>query len=101
MKNRAQIETDLRELFEDQLRDIYWAEKALVKAMPDVVEKAESQELIDELTDHMEITVQQVARLESVFETIGVKAESEKCEAMEGLIEEAEDIIGPLQYDKL
>jgi ferritin-like metal-binding protein YciE len=93
MKSKSQNETGLRELFEDQLKDIYWAEKALVKSMPKIVEKATSEELIDNLTEHMDFTIQQVTRLENVFEIIGSKAEAEKCEAMDGLIEEAQDII--------
>lgn len=97
MKNRSQNETDLRQLLEDQLKDAYWAEKAITRAMPDIVEKVDSQELIDALTEHMEQTMQQVTRLENVFEILDLRAEAEKCEAMEGLIEEAEDIIDELE----
>lgn len=93
MKSKSQNESGLRELFEDQLKDVYWAEKALVKSMPKIVEKATSEELIDNLTEHMDFTIQQVTRLENVFEIIGTKAEAEKCEAMDGLLEEADDII--------
>jgi ferritin-like metal-binding protein YciE len=96
MKNRSQNETGLRELLEDQLKDVYWAEKAITKAMPEMVEKVTSQELVDALTEHMEQTVQQVTRLENVFEILGLKAEAVKCEAMEGLIDEAEDIVDDL-----
>lgn len=96
MKNRSQNETGLRELLEDQLKDVYWAEKAITKAMPEMVEKVTSQELVDALTEHMEQTVQQVTRLENVFEILGIKAEAVKCEAMEGLIDEAEDIVDDL-----
>lgn len=97
MKNRSQNEEGLRQLLEDQLKDIYWAEKAITKSMPEMVEKVSSQELIDELSEHMETTIQQVSRLENVFEILGLKAEAEKCEAMEGLIEEAEDITDELE----
>jgi ferritin-like metal-binding protein YciE len=97
MKNRSQNEEGLRQLLEDQLKDIYWAEKAITKSMPEMVEKVSSQELIDELSEHMETTIQQVSRLENVFEILGLKAEAEKCEAMEGLIEEAEDIVDELE----
>lgn len=97
MKNRSQNETDLRELLEDQLKDAYWAEKAITRSMPDMVEKASTQELVDALTEHMEETMQQVTRLENVFEILDLRAEAEKCKAMEGLIEEAEDIIGDLE----
>ena len=96
MKNNSQNEAGFRQLLEDQLKDIYWAEKAIVKAMPEVVEKVDSQELVDELTEHMELTIQQVLRLENVFEILDMKAQAEKCAAMEGLIEEAEDILDEL-----
>lgn len=96
MKNRSQNETGLRQLLEDQLKDVYWAEKAITKSMPEIVDKVSSQELIDALTEHMEQTMQQVTRLENVFEILDLRAEAEKCEAMEGLIEEAEDVIDEL-----
>jgi ferritin-like metal-binding protein YciE len=92
-KTSSDAETGLRELFEDQLKDLYWAEKAFTKFMPKTVEKVTSQELIDALTEHMDVTKQQVTRLENVFELVGSKAKGEKCEAMDGLIKEAEDII--------
>lgn len=97
MKNRSQNESDLRQLLEDQLKDIYWAEKAITKAMPDMVDKADSQELVQALTEHMEETIQQVTRLENVFEILGITAKAEKCEAMDGLLEEAEDITKDLE----
>lgn len=96
MKSRSQNEEGLRQLFEDQLKDVYWAEKAITRAMPEIVEKVNSQELVDELSEHMEQTIQQVSRLENVFEILDLKSEAEKCEAMEGLIEEAEDIVDEL-----
>ena len=83
----------LRELFEDQLKDLYWAEKALTKAMPKVIKNVTSQQLVDALTYHVQLTVKQVKRLEDVFESLGTKPEAEKCEAMEGLIKEGEDIM--------
>lgn len=89
----SEAEQGLRELFEDQLKDIYWAEKALLKFVPKTVGKVSSQELVDSLNDHLEITKQQVTRLENVFEILGSKAKAEKCDAMEGLMKEAEDII--------
>src|SRR5436190_16769379 len=85
--------TDLRKLFEDQLKDIYWAEKALIKALPKMAKNARAKELINALNEHTEVTQNQVARLEEVFEIIGKKAQAKKCEAMEGLITEGEDII--------
>jgi len=83
----------LRKLFEDQLKDIYWAEKALTKAIPKMIKKATSEELIDALTEHLEVTKNQVTRVEEVFQTLDKKATAKKCEAMEGLIKEAEEIM--------
>lgn len=85
--------SQLMQLFEDELKDIYWAENALVKALPTMIEKATSPELIEVLTSHLSETKAQVARLEDVFMTFGKKAAAEKCEAIAGLIKEAEAII--------
>jgi len=85
--------TGLRELFEDSLKDIYWAEKALTKALPKMAKKATSEELIAALNEHLTVTQEQVTRLEEVFTTLGVKAQAKKCEAMEGLIKEANEIM--------
>ncbi|MGZ6416787.1 MAG: YciE/YciF ferroxidase family protein, partial [Bacteroidia bacterium] len=91
-KNQSDTEKGLCGLFENELKDIYWAEKALTKAIPKMIKKATSQELKDALTDHLDVTTGQVSRLEEVFEIIGVKAQAKKCEAMEGIIKEAGEI---------
>ncbi len=83
----------LRDLFEDSLKDIYWAEKALVKAIPKMVKNATSPELVNALTDHLDVTKQQVSRLEEIFQILGKPARAKKCDAMEGLIKEAEGIM--------
>lgn len=85
--------SQLMGLFEDELKDIYWAEKALIKAIPKMIKNATSQDLIDALTSHLAETENQVMRVEQVFEAIGKKASAKKCEAMEGLIQEAADIM--------
>ncbi len=85
--------SQLMKLFEDELKDIYWAEKALTKAIPKMIKKATSAELVDALTNHLEETNNQVLRAEQVFESIGKKAVAKKCEAMAGLIKEAEEIM--------
>jgi ferritin-like metal-binding protein YciE len=83
----------LRELFVAELKDIYWAEKALVKALPKMAKKATSEELVSAIDEHLSVTENHVSRLEEVFELIGEKAVAKKCEAMEGLIKEAEEIM--------
>ena len=83
----------LRDLFEDELKDIYWAEKALTKAIPKMIKNATSQDLIDALEDHLEVTEVHVERCEKVFEILGKPARAKKCEAMDGLIKEAKEIM--------
>lgn len=85
--------SQLMKLFEDGLKDIYWAEKALTKAIPKMIENATSEELIDALESHLAETEEQITRLEEVFTLIGKKATAKKCDAMEGLIKEAEGIM--------
>ena len=89
-KNAAE---GLRELFIDALKDIYWAEKALVKALPKMAKNASNKNLIATINDHLEVTKGQVTRLEQVFESIGKKAVAKKCDAMDGLITEGKGII--------
>lgn len=89
----AMQSSQLMQLFEDELKDIYWAEKALTKAIPKMIQKATSEELIDALTSHLAETEDHVTRVEQIFETFGKKAEAVKCEAITGLIKEAEEIM--------
>jgi ferritin-like metal-binding protein YciE len=91
--NGALDESKLMKLFEDELKDIYWAEKALTKAIPKMVKNATSEELIDGLESHLEETINQVKRVEDVFDILGKKAVAKKCEAMDGLIKEGERIM--------
>jgi ferritin-like metal-binding protein YciE len=80
-------------LFEESLKDIYWAEKALVKALNKMAKRATSEELADAIEAHLTETEEQVEKIEKVFTLIGKKARAKKCEAMAGLIEEAEAIM--------
>lgn len=93
MKAKKGAAKGLRELFEDELKDIYWAEKALLKAMPKMAKNASSKDLVKALEQHMKETEKQVERLDKVFEALDKKASGKKCEAMEGLIEEAEELM--------
>lgn len=93
MSNGGIRSSQLMKLFEDELMDIYWAEKALTKAIPKMVKNATSPELKQALENHLEQTHEQVSRVEMVFEIIGKKATAKKCEAMEGLIKEGADIM--------
>jgi len=91
--NATMQSSQLMQLFEDELKDIYWAEKALIKAIPKMIKNATSPELIAALTSHLAETENQVLRLEDVFASIGKKATAVKCEATVGLIKEAEEIM--------
>ena len=89
----AQGDTLLQELFLDSLKDIYYAEKAIIKALPKMKKSATSEELKGAFEEHLQVTKEQVVRLEKVFELLGEPAKGKKCEAIEGLIKEAESII--------
>jgi ferritin-like metal-binding protein YciE len=86
-------ESKLMKLFEDSLKDIYWAEKALTKALPKMLKKATSDELKQAIENHLSETEEQVGKVEQVFELLGKRAVGKKCEAMAGLIKEAEEIM--------
>lgn len=83
----------LLELFKDQIKDIYWAEKHLTKALPKMKKAATSPELQEAFETHLEQTQEHVARIEQVFELLEAKAQAKKCDAMEGLVQESESII--------
>ena len=85
--------TSLEVIFEEELRDIYDAEKRLTKALPKLVKRAESEELSNALQEHLDVTTQQVARLENVFESIGARVSAKPCAGMKGLIEEGQEVL--------
>jgi ferritin-like metal-binding protein YciE len=87
------LEWALNELFIDELRDIYWAEKHLIRALPKMAKAATSGELRLAIENHLIETENQVTRLESAFESIGEKVAAVKCEAMADLIKEGDEII--------
>jgi ferritin-like metal-binding protein YciE len=83
----------LKEFFIEEIKDIYWAEKHLVKTLPKMIKAATSQELKSGITDHLEVTKTHVTRLEEVFNLLGQKTQAKKCEAMEGITKEGESIV--------
>ncbi|RFS17887.1 ferritin-like domain-containing protein [Emticicia sp. C21] len=83
----------LKELFVDGLKDIYWAEKNLTKALPKLAKAATSEDLRDAFEMHLSETEGHVEKVEEVFEIIGEKAQAKVCPAMEGLIKEGEEVI--------
>lgn len=91
---------NLNELFLHTLKDVYYAEKQLVKAMPRMEEKASDAALKKGLRAHLKQTENHVARLEQVFELCGVKPSGEKCDAIEGLIKEADSVMKDITHDQ-
>jgi ferritin-like metal-binding protein YciE len=92
-RSSSDAANNLRELFEEELKDLYWVEKELTKAIPKTMQSVTSQELKDALETHNKETENQVRRLEQVFDELGEEAESKTCKAMEGLLAEAEEMI--------
>lgn len=83
----------LWEFFLDQLQDIYWAEKKLVKTLPKLADASNSDELAAAFTNHLKETKTHVTRLEQVFDLLGENAEAKECPALKGIAEEGEQII--------
>jgi ferritin-like metal-binding protein YciE len=92
-ERQQQTNTMLEKFMIDSLKDIYWAEKHLMKALPRLEKAATSEELKQAFQEHVAVTEEQIARLEQIFELMGKKAQGKKCEAMEGLSKEAETVI--------
>ncbi|WP_419698763.1 ferritin-like domain-containing protein [Mucilaginibacter sp. NFX135] len=88
-----EAESALKELFIDEIKDIYWAEKHLASALPKLIKGATSEDLKQTITNHLEETKNHVTRLESVFASINEKPVAKKCLAMEGLLNEATELL--------
>ena len=85
---------DLQDLLVENLRDLYSAENQLLKALPKVAKKVENEQLRDAIQMHIKETEGQVDRLEQIFQKFGEKPTGKKCAGMEGLIEEAKELMG-------
>ena len=88
---------NLRELFVEELKDIYDAEKQLTKALPKMAKAAEQDSLRRAFEEHLEITRAQVMRLEEVFKLLGMAAKGKTCEGMKGLIKEGQKTMEKLE----
>jgi ferritin-like metal-binding protein YciE len=86
-------DSKLEEFFHDEIKDIYWAEKKLIKTLPKMAKAATSEDLKNAFTKHLAETKGHVDRLEEVFELLGHKPQAKKCDAMEGITEEGASII--------
>lgn len=85
--------TQLEKFFSDALKDIYWAEKHLAKALPKMHKAATTNELKSAINEHLAQTKEHAVRLEQIFEMMGKRAVAKKCEAMEGLLKEGDSIV--------
>jgi ferritin-like metal-binding protein YciE len=88
---------NMNDLFVHTLRDIYYAEKQIVKTLPQMIDKASDPQLKDGFRSHLRETENHVKRLEQVFQTIGQKAQGVDCPAIDGIIEEAEEVTGEVE----
>ena len=85
--------TSLRDLYVEQLRDLYDGENQIIKALPKMIESTESEELSSALEEHLEVTRQQAQRLEQIFQGLGENSKGEKCKGMEGIIKEGSEVM--------
>lgn len=92
-KPTASGNSQLEKFFTDSLKDLYWAEKHLIKALPKMQKAATTEELKSAFGEHLTQTEEHVSRLEKVFEILGKKPQAKKCDAMEGLIKEGDSIV--------
>src|ERR1700751_2409833 len=76
------------------LKDIYYAENRIIKSLPKLIEKATNRDLSKGLKDHLEETKNQVARLDQVFKKLGEEPKGVRCPAIDGLIDEADEVAG-------
>jgi ferritin-like metal-binding protein YciE len=86
-------EKDLNALFLDTLKDIYYAEKQILKSLPKMAKAAQSDQLRAAFEKHHDETEGQVERLEEVFELIGKPARGKKCDAIEGILDEGKEVM--------
>jgi len=93
--------SEFHDFFIDELKDIYWAEKHLAKALPKMQKAATSPELAAAFEKHTQETEQHINTLEEVFSLLGEKATAKKCDAMAGLVEEANGIIADTDKDTM
>lgn len=98
-KREEMPNSKFHKLFMDELKDIYWAEKNLVKALGKMQKAATSEELANAIIEHQEQTKEHVTRIEQIFEQMGQTPKAKKCEAMEGLIAEGQEVIDDTEED--
>ncbi len=86
-------EQTMQDLYVDQLRDLYDAERQIIKALPKMIRAASSEELKQALEEHLEVTKQQEERIAQIFENRGEKVKAQKCKGMEGVLKEGAELL--------
>jgi ferritin-like metal-binding protein YciE len=89
----TETESNLQELFLDELADVYHAEKQLTKALPKMIKAAQSDELREALEEHLDQTESQIERLDQVFASLDEKVKTKPCKGMQGIVEEGDELI--------
>lgn len=98
-KNGKMEDSEFSKFFVDELKDIYWAEQHLAKALPKLQKASTSKDLAMAFEKHTKETQEQIKKVEKVFELLGEKAEAKKCDAMDGLLKEADSIVEDTDKD--
>lgn len=101
MPEQKMMNSMMEKLFIDSLKDIYYVEKTQIKALGRMAKKATTEELREILVQHQEVSQQQLSRLDQVFEIIGKRAQAKRCPALDGLLEEAEEVMSETEDDTL
>jgi ferritin-like metal-binding protein YciE len=100
-KDQQMAAENLQELFVEELRDVYDAEKQITKALPKMAKAVESDELRAAFEEHLEITRMQIDRLEEVFKSLGLAPRGKTCDGMKGLLEEGQSHMDELEGSTL
>ena len=88
-----ETESNLKDIFLDELADVYHADKQLTKALPKMVKAAQSDELREALEEHLKETEGQIERLDEVFAAVDEKVKTKTCKGMQGIVEEADELV--------
>src|SRR5436309_11989254 len=83
----------LQKLYVEELKDLHSAERQIIQALPKMIKAASSPELKSALQEHLDVTREQLARLDQIFEGLGKRATGKKCKGMEGLLEEGKELL--------
>jgi ferritin-like metal-binding protein YciE len=86
----------LRQLYTEQLLDLYDAEHQIIKALPKLIEAAQSEDLKEALNEHLDVTKDQANRIEQIFRKTGEKLKSQKCKGMQGVIKEGDELVSEI-----